>query len=408
VGTGSNGNPQPAGWNDESTHQGGNGMGMYNAAAGDGSYFVQLANEFAINDNYHQAVQGGTGANHLALGYGQTIFYADAKGNPATPPSNQIENPNPQKGTNNFYTQDGYGGGSYVNCADDTQPGIAALKSYLKSLPYKVFRGGDCEKGAYYLVNNYAPGYLGTGQPAPLGPTHFTIPPTMQRNLGLMLEDHHISWKYYGEGFANGTQTGEMGSYCNICNPYQYSTQIMTNPNLRKNLQDIQDLYADIKGGTLPAVSIVKPDGFLDGHPASSKWELYEGYVKKIIGMIQANPELWKSTAIFITVDEGGGYWDSGYIQPLDFFGDGTRIPLIVVSPFSKGVGVVHAYGDHVSFDKFVEANWELHETISPSGRDNLPNPKVDDENPWVPLNSPAISDLMPMFRFEDGNSDSQ
>ena len=41
-------------------------------------------------------------------------------------------------------------------------------------------------------------------------------------------------------------------------------------------------------------------------------------------------------TAIFVTFDEGGGYYDSGYIQPLDFFGDGTRIPLIVVSPFIK------------------------------------------------------------------------
>ena len=38
--------------------------------------------------------------------------------------------------------------------------------------------------------------------------------------------------------------------------------------------------------------------------------------------------ELWKDTAIFITFDEGGGYYDSGYVQPLDFFGDGTRIPL--------------------------------------------------------------------------------
>ena len=46
-------------------------------------------------------------------------------------------------------------------------------------------------------------------------------------------------------------------------------------------------------------------------------------------------PTLWKDTAIFITFDEGGGYYDSGYVQPLDFFGDGTRIPLIVVSPYT-------------------------------------------------------------------------
>ena len=96
------------------------------------------------------------------------------------------------------------------------------------------------------------------------------------------------------------------------------------------------NLYADIAGnGTLPAVSIVKPSGYVDGHPASSKLDLFEGFVKKIVDQVQASPYA-KDTAIFITFDEGGGYYDSGYVQPLDFFGDGTRIPLIVVSPLCK------------------------------------------------------------------------
>jgi phospholipase C len=208
-----------------------------------------------------------------------------------------------------------------------------------------------------------------------------------------------VSWKYYGEGWANGTETGEASSYCNICNPFLYSKQIMTNPTLRANLQDVTDLYKDITNNTLPAVSIVKPDGFMDGHPASSKWDLYEAFTKKIVQMIQANPALFAETAIIITQDEGGGYYDSGYVQPLDFFGDGTRMPLIVVSPFSKGVGVTHAYGDHVSFDKFVEYNWGL-QTISGASRDNLPNPIVNASNPYAPVNAPAIGDFTDMFRF--------
>jgi len=407
IGAGSNGKPLPTGFTDQTTGEGATSMGVYNVLSGDESYSLELASKYAVNDNYHQAVMGGTGANHLALGYGQTIYYADATGAPTTPPSNQIENPTPLKGTNNWYTQDGYSGGSYVNCADPTQPGVDSVTAYLKSLPYKVFRGGDCVKGGYYLVNNYNPGYLGTGTPAPLGPSIFTIPPTTQRNVGLLLNDHGISWKYYGEGWANGAETGEASTYCNICNPFLYSTQIMTDAVQRKtHLADITDLYNDIQNNTLPAVSIVKPDGILDGHPASSKWELYEGFVHKIVDMVKANPTLWQNTAIMITADEGGGYWDSGYVQPLDFFGDGTRIPLIVVSKYSEGVGVVHDYGDHVSFDKFVEANWGI-ETIAPSGRDNLPNPITSGDNPWVPKNSPAITDLMGMFNFHnDGDHD--
>ena len=110
------------------------------------------------------------------------------------------------------------------------------------------------------------------------------------------------------------------------------------------HLADRPDLDADIESGNLPAVSIVKPDGLLDGHPASSKWDLFEAFTRKIIEEVQHKPDLWAHAAILITEDEGGGYWDSGYIQPLDFFGDGTRIVAIMVSPFSTGGKVSHVY----------------------------------------------------------------
>jgi phospholipase C len=108
-----------------------------------------------------------------------------------------------------------------------------------------------------------------------------------------------------------------------------------------------------------------------------------------------------------ITTDEGGGYYDSGYVQPIDFFGDGTRIPMIVVSRFSRHVGIVHTYADHVSFDKFVEANWRVG-TISSWSRDNLPDPQASRDDPYVPRNAPAIGDLMDMFHFDrdDENHD--
>src|SRR5262249_10674505 len=65
--------------------------------------------------------------------------------------------------------------------------------------------------------------------------------------------------------------------------------------------------------------------------------------------------DLWNKIAILITYDEGSGYYASGYIQPVDFFGDGTRLPLIAVSPYAKKGFVDHTYYDYVSVLKFIE-----------------------------------------------------
>jgi phospholipase C len=221
--------------------------------------------------------------------------------------------------------------------------------------------------------------------------------------IGDTLNAKRISWTYYGAGWDNfvTNPNSDLGYiYCNICNPFLYETSIMTNAAQRKqHLADVPDLKTAIANGSLPEVSFVKPDGLLDGHPASSKLSLFEAFSANIVNEVKANPTLWAHTAILITFDEGGGYWDSGYIQPLDFFGDGTRIPALMISPYSAGGNVSHVYADHVSFLKFIEKNWAL-PTVSPTARDNLPNPVSLQSNPYVPTNSPAIGDLMDMFNF--------
>jgi phospholipase C len=288
---------------------------------------------------------------------------------------------------------------------------------YLLSLPKPI--QPRCEPGHYYLLNNYNPGYFGDGSNAFLDTntanTPFTIPPSSTPSIGDDMNAHNISWKYYGDQWnvyltdkyqknykvAPGVVTDE---YCGICNPFQFDTSIMANKAQREaHLQDTLNLYADIASGSLPAVSFVKPSGLVDGHPASSKLNLFEGFVKKIVDQVQASPYA-KDTAIFITLDEGGGYYDSGYVQPVDFFGDGTRVPLIVVSAYNKPGHIVHNYSDHVSLLKFIERNWNL-PPITARSRDNFPNPiSRESGSPYVPLNSPAISDLFELFDFDRGN----
>lgn len=432
VGSNVNGKAQPMPFTEQTTGEGSASMGFYNVQQGDAPYLTYLADNYAMSDNYHQGVMGGTGANHIMLGTGDALWFSDGKGNPATPPHNQlvaagtpnagivdeIENPNAQPGTNDWYTQDGYGGGSYgspsygggsySNCSDSDAPGVGAVLDYLSSLPYQV--DPKCDPGHYYLLNNYNPGYFGNGSNAytdtNANNTVFTIPPSTVRNIGDALLDKNISWKYYGDQwniYKNDPYYLQPGNaYCNICNFFQYSTSIMTNPAVRDaHLKDTVDLYQDLRTGNLPAVSFVKPSGFVDGHPASSKLDLFEGFVKKIVDGVQANPRLWNDTAIFITVDEGGGYYDSGYIQALDYFGDGTRIPLIVVSRFTRPGHISHQYNDHVSILKFIEANWGL-DPLTKRSRDNLPNPVQNGANRYVPTNGPAIGDLMDLFQFHN------
>src|SRR5215471_8834360 len=99
----------------EPIFQGGLQTGFYNMAQGDAPIVKDLALHYAISDNYHQAVMGGTGANHIMLGTGWAASFQNASGQTATSPAGEIENPNPKPGTNNNYTQDGYAGGSVAN-----------------------------------------------------------------------------------------------------------------------------------------------------------------------------------------------------------------------------------------------------------------------------------------------------
>jgi phospholipase C len=447
VGAGTNGAAQPANFSTNyatgvsTTGEGSSALGFYNVQKGDVPYFKSLADNYAMSDNFHQSVDGGTGANHIMLGHGDAIWFTNSDGTPGVPPNNQvvytesyqgnanpdegtvqeIENPNPAKGTNNWYTEDGYGaggygspvsgGGSYSDCSDLTQPGVRPIVNYLQALHID----SRCQPGHYYLLNNYNPGWFGNGKNAYIDEnpanTPFTVPPSTTPSIGDDLNANHISWKYYGDQWNNyvpdpyqlnyGTNGPTADEYCNICNPFQYDSSIMSHPDqVAAHIQDTANLYSDIQNNSLPAVSFVKPSGYVDGHPASSKLDLFEGFTQKIVEAVQNSPE-WQSTAIFITEDEGGGYYDSGYVQPLDFFGDGTRIPLIVVSPYSTGGHISHDYADHVSILKFIERNWQIG-TVTNRSRDNFPNPITRPNNPYVPVNGPALDDLFSLFNFPD------
>src|SRR5713101_1515404 len=146
-----------------------------------------------------------------------------------------------------------------------------------------------CDPGHYYPAVNIAPAFTpgGTpnGTPNNTNPTNNFIPPVFIRSIGDELNDHKISWKYYGGGYNASVAGNPVNGYCNICNPFEHQANY---PSLRADhMRDVVDLFVDLKNGTLPAVSYVKPDGAIDGHPNSSKLGLFEAFVDNIIELAQ-------------------------------------------------------------------------------------------------------------------------
>ncbi len=194
--------PDPASGGKIDDNGGGNSMAFYNVQTGDAPILKQLADQYSMSDNYHQAVMGGTGANHVMLGTGDAIFWSNGKGQPTTPPSH-IANPDPQRGTDNVYTVDQNFDGNFTECGDPSQPGVGPIRDYLATLPYRA--DPNCEPNHFYMINNDSPGFLPDGtalSTPPVSPAAGLIPPTnCPATIGDALNDKHISWAYYGGAY---------------------------------------------------------------------------------------------------------------------------------------------------------------------------------------------------------------
>ena len=382
---------------------GSNSMSFLNMQKGDAPVFKRLADKYTLNDNYHQPIMGGTAVQHQMIQTADDIFWQTFQG-VSQPPTASVADPDPKSPTNAAFTRDK----QWTNCSDLTQPGIAPIVSYLASLPWHP--SPNCDPGHFYMINNLSPGFLPNGDvDAANILTGSKVPPSGMRTIGDALNEKGISWAYYGGGYdaavrvANGSTNPVdqliAANYCDICNAFSYASSIMGVAQQRQaHIKDAIDFFDALDKGKLPAVAYVKPDSLVDGHPASSKLDLFEAMIENIVDRLKVDKN--KDTVLLVTFDEGGGLWDSGAFLPLDFFGDGPRIPMLVVSHWSKGGRVVHSYNDHASVVKFIERNWKL-KPLTDRSRDNLPNPKMSESQPYIPKNTPAVGDLFDMFDFE-------
>ncbi|MFF1613121.1 phospholipase C [Amycolatopsis sp. NPDC058278] len=229
------------------------------------------------------------------------------------------------------------------------------------------------------------------------------------RNIGDLLNQRHVTWGWFQGGFRpTGTANGyavcgqthqniggnAVVDYSPHHEPFQYypstanpkhlapsSVQAIGQTDRANHQYDIADFNDALKAGSMPAVSFLKAPEYQDGHAGYSDPLDEQQFVVGEINKIQQSPD-WKSTAIVLAYDDSDGWYDhqkspilngshdasqdqavctakpttlGGYA---DRCGYGPRLPLLVVSPFSKVNHVDHTLTDQTSVLKFIEDNW--------------------------------------------------
>jgi acid phosphatase len=316
----------------------------------------QLAAQYTLDDNFFHAAFGGSFLNH------QFLVAA------AAPQWNQ---PLPQNAPNFVSRLDA--NGAPTNDGNLTANNLLAPNgnhfAVNTTQPAQApFRPGTPADQRLQPINDNHP-FLSNGQPDP------TYTPT----IGDRLNDAGVSWKWYSGGWSDALAGHPRidpfgGGYQFHHQPFAYyanfapfnadgtpnpQTNSLLNPDA--HLQDEIQFFSDLEAGRLPAVSFIKPIGVNNEHPGYASELAGQQHVADIVHAIQ-NSSAWAHTAIIITYDENGGRWD--HVSPPKLgngtWGDGARVPAVVISPYAKQGYVDHTQHDTLSILKTIEERYRL------------------------------------------------
>ncbi|MCL4544428.1 MAG: alkaline phosphatase family protein [Chloroflexi bacterium] len=210
-------------------------------------------------------------------------------------------------------------------------------------------------------------------------------------DLTYLLHQHGVSWVWYLDHGAGKAFGGRAHGVPIIWNVLPGFTDVHQDKQMG-NLQDLANYFSAAKAGTLPAVSWILPDTQDSEHPPNLV-STGQSYVTTIINAAMQSPD-WDSTAIFLTWDDWGGFYDQVVPPSVDSLGYGIRVPGLVISPYAK-----QGYIDHqtLSFDaylKFIEDDFLNGQRLDPK-TDGRP-----DSRPDVRENAPQLGNLINDFNF--------
>ncbi|HYY04067.1 MAG TPA: alkaline phosphatase family protein [Gaiellaceae bacterium] len=220
-------------------------------------------------------------------------------------------------------------------------------------------------------------------------------------DLTYLLHRHHVSWRYYVfsgtepdcEDDAMICESVKQGARTpGIWNPLPFFTTVQDDHQLG-NVVSLSEYFKAARAGTLPAVSWIDPTGAVSEHPPGLV-SAGQTYVTKLVNAAMRGRN-WKSTAIFISWDDWGGFYDHVKPPHVDENGYGLRVPGLVISPYAR-----RGYIDHqtVSFDayaKFIEDDFLHSQRLDPK-TDGRPDPRPD-----VRERAPILGNLVRDFGFK-------
>ena len=220
-------------------------------------------------------------------------------------------------------------------------------------------------------------------------------------DLTYLLQKHRVSWGYY---VVTGTEPDcqddtqlscgpvkQNAKTPGIWNPLPYFDTVRANGQVG-NIKSVDAFYAAAQSGTLPAVSWVVPSGPVSEHPPG-RVSSGQSYVTSLVNAVMSSPN-WSSSAIFLSWDDWGGFYD--HVQPprVDANGYGLRVPGIVISPYARQGYIDHQVLSFDAYDKFIEDAFLNGQRIDPR-TDGRPDPRPD-----VRENDKILGDLSVDFNF--------
>ena len=252
-----------------------------------------------------------------------------------------------------------------------------------------------------YLVSAWSASCANTSDPMsctsavdPPDRTSANPTPFAWTDLTYLLAQHHVSWSWYldhGAAPQGAYQGRRGGGVPKIWNVLPGFSDVHADGGTA-NIRDLAAYYAAAKAGTLPAVSWILPDPADSEHPPALV-STGQAYVTRLIDAAMTSPD-WSSTAIFLTWDDWGGFYDHVTPPTVDALGYGIRVPGLVISPYAKA-----GYVDHqtLSFDaylRFIEDDFLGGQRLDPR-TDGRPDPRPD-----VRENAPQLGNLVNDFDF--------